>query len=101
MARAVRFYRIGGPEVLQIDTVDVSAPGRGELRINVKALGLNRAEAMFRAGQYLEQPALPSRLGYEAAGTVESVGPDVGGFKPGDAVSTIPAFPMGRYGVYG
>jgi NADPH:quinone reductase-like Zn-dependent oxidoreductase len=101
MARAVRFHRLGGPEVLQIDTVDVAAPGPGEVRINVKALGLNRAESMFRSGQYLEQPSCPSRLGYEAAGTIESVGPDVTGFKAGDAVSTIPAFPQSRYGVYG
>jgi NADPH:quinone reductase len=101
MARAVRFHRIGGPEVLQIDTVDVPAPGPGEVRINVKALGLNRAEAMFRSGQYLEQPSCPSRLGYEASGTVESVGPNVSGLKPGDAVSTIPAFLQSRYGVYG
>src|SRR5579862_8012943 len=101
MARVVRFHKTGGPEVLQIDSVDVAPPKAGEVRINVKALGLNRAESMFRRGQYLEQPTLPSKLGYEAAGTIESVGPDVQGLKPGDAVSTIPAFPMGRYGVYG
>jgi NADPH:quinone reductase-like Zn-dependent oxidoreductase len=101
MARAVRFHRLGGPEVLQIDTVDVPAPGPGEVRINVKALGLNRAESMFRSGQYLEQPSCPSRLGYEAAGTIESVGPDVKGLNAGDAVSTIPAFLQSRYGVYG
>jgi len=101
MSRVVRFHRIGGPEVLQIDEVDVRAPGAGEVRIAVKALGLNRAEAMFRSGQYLENPTLPSRLGYEAAGVVEAVGPGVEGFKAGDPVSTIPAFSMAKYGVYG
>lgn len=101
MARIVRFHRLGGPEVLQIDTLDVPPPGPGEVRINVKALGLNRAEAMFRQGQYLEDPKLPSRLGYEAAGIVDSVGPGVERFQPGDAVSTIPAFSQGKYGVYG
>ena len=101
MALAVRFHRIGGPEVLQIDTVDLPKPGSGEVRIRVKALGLNRAEAMFRSGQYLEDPKLPSRLGYEAAGVVESVGPGVEGFKSGDVVSTVPAFSQGQYGVYG
>jgi NADPH:quinone reductase-like Zn-dependent oxidoreductase len=101
MSRVVRFHRLGGPEVLQIDEIDVPAPGSGEVRIAVKALGLNRAEAMFRAGQYLEQPVLPSRLGYEAAGIVEAVGSDVTGIQPGDAVSTIPAFSQGQYGVYG
>lgn len=43
MARVVRFHEIGGPEVLRIETVDVPGPGRGEVRIRVKALGLNRA----------------------------------------------------------
>ncbi|HTI50988.1 MAG TPA: alcohol dehydrogenase catalytic domain-containing protein, partial [Planctomycetaceae bacterium] len=101
MSRAVRFHKIGGPEVLQIDTVDVPPARPEEVRINVKALGLNRAEAMFRSGTYLERPAFPSRLGYEAAGTIESVGPNVAGLKPGDAVSTIPAFTQKQYGVYG
>src|SRR5262249_26127138 len=101
MARVVRFHRIGGPEVLQIDTLDVPAPAVGEVRIGVQALGLNRAESMFRSGQYLEDPKLPSKLGYEAAGTVEAIGAGVEGFKVGDAVSTIPAFPRGKYGVYG
>lgn len=101
MPRIVRFHRIGGPEVLQIDTLEVPLPGLGEVRINVKALGLNRAESMFRSGQYLEEPSLPSKLGYEAAGTIESVGPNVDGLRPGDAVSTVPAFSQGHYGVYG
>ena len=101
MPRVVRFHRTGGPEVLQIDTLDVPSPGPGEVRINVKALGLNRAESMFRSGQYLEDPKPPSKLGYEAAGIVDAVGPGVEGIKPGDAVSTIPAFSQGHYGVYG
>jgi len=101
MSRVVRFHRIGGPEVLQIDNVEVPPPGAKEVRIAVKALGLNRAESMFRSGRYLEQAVLPSRLGYEAAGIVEAVGPGVDWLKPGDKVSTIPAFPQGKYGVYG
>jgi NADPH:quinone reductase-like Zn-dependent oxidoreductase len=101
MARVVRFHRLGGPEVLQIDNLEVPPPGPGEVRINVKALGLNRAESMFRSGQYLEQAVLPSKLGYEAAGTVESIGPNVDGLKRGDAVSTLPAFSQSQYGVYG
>ena len=101
MTRVVRFHRVGGPEVLQIDNVDVPSPQSGEVRIHVKAFAVNRADAMFRSGQYLEQPAFPSKLGYEAAGTVESVGRDVQGFEPGDAVSTIAVPSLGRYGVYG
>ncbi len=101
MARVVRFHKTGGPEVLQIDEIEVPPPGKGEVQISVKALGLNRAESMFRSGQYLEDPKLPAHLGYEAAGTVAAVGPDVKGFKIGDAVSTIPSFSLNQYGLYG
>ena len=101
MARVVRFHQTGGPEVLKIEQVDVPPPGPGEVRIAVKALGLNRAEAMFRSGHYLEQPQFPARLGYEAAGIVEALGEGVQGLKVGDAVSTIPAFSQNQYGVYG
>jgi NADPH:quinone reductase-like Zn-dependent oxidoreductase len=100
-ARIVRFHQTGGPEVLKIETVDVRAPATGEARLKVKALGLNRAEAMFRSGQYLETPKFPARLGYEAAGTIESIGPGVQGLKVGDAVSTAPGFSLNQYGVYG
>ena len=101
MSRIVRFHQTGGPEVLQIEEVEVPAPKMAEVRIAVKALGLNRAEAMFRAGQYLEQPKFPARIGYEASGTVEAVGAGVTDFQVGDAVSTIPGFSLNDYGVYG
>jgi NADPH:quinone reductase-like Zn-dependent oxidoreductase len=101
MARVVRFHQIGGPEVLRIEDLKVPPPDKGELQISIKALGLNRAESMFRRGQYLEQPKLPARLGYEAAGTVAAIGPGVQGFKVGDAVSTIPSFSLNQYGLYG
>src|SRR5262245_11135240 len=101
MARVVRFHQLGGPEVLRVEEVDVPPPGQREVQIHIKALGLNRAESMFRRGRYLEEPKLPSRLGYEAAGTVAAVGPGVAGFKIGDAVSTIPSFSLNDYGLYG
>ena len=69
--------------------------------IRVEAIGLNRAEIMFREGQYLEDPVLPSRLGYEVSGVVEAIGPNVMTFKVGEKVSTVPAFSIGKYGVYG
>jgi NADPH:quinone reductase-like Zn-dependent oxidoreductase len=101
LARIVRFHQTGGPEVLRIEEVPPATPGEGEVRIAVKAIGLNRADCLFRQGMYLEAPSLPSRLGYEAAGTVEAVGSGVTGFKVGDRVNTLPAFSMGKYGVYG
>jgi len=101
MAKVVRFHEIGGPEVLRIEEIEVPPPGKGEVQIRIHALGLNRAESMFRRGQYLEEPKLPARLGYEAAGTVAAVGPDVKGFQVGDAVSTIPSFSLNKYGLYG
>jgi NADPH2:quinone reductase len=101
MPKIVRFYETGGAEVLRIEELPLVEPGEGEVRLAVEALGLNRAEVMFRQGQYLENPELPSRLGYEAAGIVDAVGPGTSGIKVGDRVSTIPSFSMGTYGVYG
>ena len=97
----VRFHDTGDASVLQLDEVPEREPRSGEVRIRVEAIGLNRAEVMFRQGQYLEDPVFPSRLGYEAAGTIEAIGKDVTGFDQGDRVSTIPSFSMGEYGVYG
>lgn len=101
MARVVRFYEYGGPEVLRIEEVEVPAPGPGEVRIRVRALGLNRAEAMLRSGTYLEAPAFPSGLGFEAAGTIDALGEGVTGLAPGDAVSVIPPISMVRWPAYG
>jgi NADPH:quinone reductase-like Zn-dependent oxidoreductase len=101
MARVVRFHEHGGPEVLRIETVDAPPPGEGEVRIRVKALGLNRAEALLRAGTYIETPSLPSGLGLEAAGIVDGVGEGVEGFAPGDVVSIVPPISMIRWPAYG
>jgi NADPH:quinone reductase-like Zn-dependent oxidoreductase len=100
-ARVVRFHAVGGPEVLKIQEEPIPEPGRGEVRLKVKAIGLNRAEVMFRRGQYLESAVLPSKLGYEAAGVVVAVGPDVDKSWLGKKASTVPAFLMTDYGVYG
>jgi NADPH:quinone reductase-like Zn-dependent oxidoreductase len=101
MTRVVRFHEIGGPEALRIEDIELPPPGPGEIRIRVRALGLNRAEAMFRSGIYVEEPQFPQRLGYEAAGVVETVGAKVEGFTPGDAVSVIPPLSMRRWPAYG
>ncbi|WP_400770022.1 zinc-dependent alcohol dehydrogenase family protein [Methylosinus sporium] len=101
MSRIIRFHRLGGPEVLQIDEMELRAPKAGEIRLRVRAIGLNRAESMFRSGAYIEAARLPSLLGYEASGEIEAMGEGVTGFSIGDAVSTMPAFSMTEYGVYG
>ena len=99
--KIVRFHQTGGPEVLQVDELPLPEPGPGEVRLRVKAIGLNRAEVMFRMGRYLVEPELPSKLGYEASGIVEAVGEGVERSWLGKTVSTVPAFAANKYGVYG
>lgn len=101
MARTIRFHSTGGPEVLRIEDIEIAAPGAGEVQIEVKALGINRAEIMYRSGQYTFKPRFPAQLGYEAAGLVRALGEGVEGFAVGDAVSVIPAFSFSEYGMYG
>src|SRR5258708_2856672 len=101
MSRVVQFSKTGTADVLHIVDAAIPEPKAAEVRIRVKALGLNRAESMFRSGEYIEDPDLPARLGYEAAGTVESVGANVTNFKVGDLVSVIPSFSMNQYAMYG
>ena len=101
MPKIIRFHQLGGPENLQFETVATARPGKGEVRLKVQAAGLNRAESMFYHGQYLEQPQLPARLGYEVAGVVEAVGEGVDATWVGKQVSTIPGFSMNQYGTLG
>ena len=100
-AKIVRFHQLGEADVLQIEELPLPEPGMGEVRLRVKAFGLNRAECSFRMGKYLVQPTLPSKLGYEASGIVEAVGEGVDVEWMGKTVSTVPAFPANEYGVYG
>jgi NADPH:quinone reductase-like Zn-dependent oxidoreductase len=101
MPKIVRFHQLGGPENLKFDELPTQQPGEGEVRLRVQAIGLNRAESMFYHGQYLEQPVLPSRFGYEAAGIVEAVGSGVDAGWVGKQASTIPGFSQTKYGVVG
>ena len=100
-AKVVRFHELGGPEVLQLEDLPLPEPGPGEVRLRVRAIGLNRAECVFRKGQYMVQPKLPSKLGYEASGIVEAIGPNVSPDLIGKIRSTVPAFMADQYGVYG
>ncbi len=99
--KIVRFHKTGDAGVLQIDEMPLPEPGSGEVRLRVKAIGLNRAEVMFRMGQYLVAPELPSKLGYEASGIVEAIGDGADRSWLGKTVSTVPSFALNRYGVYG
>ena len=101
MPKIVRFHETGDADVLKLEELPSVSPGDGEVRLKVEAIGLNRAEVLYRQGLYLEAPELPSRIGYEASGIVDAVGPNVTGIDVGDRVSTIPSFSMGQYGVYG
>ena len=101
MPKIVRFHTTGSADVLKLEELPTPEPKNGEVRLKVEAIGLNRAEVLFREGQYLEAPNLPSGLGYEAAGVVEAVGPGISALHVGAKVSTIPAFSMREYGMYG
>jgi NADPH:quinone reductase-like Zn-dependent oxidoreductase len=101
MPKIVRFHEVGDASVLKLEELPKPQPNEGEVLLKVEAIGLNRAEVMFRSGQYLEQPSFPALLGYEASGIVEALGLGVSGLKPGDQVSSIPSFSMTKYGTYG
>jgi NADPH:quinone reductase-like Zn-dependent oxidoreductase len=100
MATVVRVHELGGPDVLRFEEMDIGAPGPGEVRIKVEAVGLNRSEAMFRAGRYPTKPQLPTFIGYEGCGVVEALGAGVTGFKEGDRVCVLPRYRLGEYGLW-
>lgn len=94
MAKAVRFYETGGPEVLKLEDVHVGEPGSGEVRIRHAAVGCNFADTYFRSGYYPVQP--PSGIGVEGAGTIVALGEGVAGFAVGDRVA-YNGSPLGAY----
>src|SRR6185437_8180801 len=90
MAKAVRFHKQGGPEVMQYDDVQVGDPGPGQARIRHTAIGVNFVDVYQRSGLYPMQ--LPQVAGNEGAGVVEAVGQGVTDLKPAIA-SPTPACP--------
>jgi NADPH:quinone reductase-like Zn-dependent oxidoreductase len=84
--RAVVLTGTGGPEVLQVQERPDPAVGPGEVRVAVRAAGINFADTMARVGLYPDAPKTPCVLGYEVAGEVETVGEGVSGHKVGDRV---------------
>jgi NADPH2:quinone reductase len=93
-AKAIRFSRTGGPEVLEYVDVEVGEPGPGEARVRNHAIGVNYIDTYFRTGLYPLE--LPSGLGQEGAGVVEAVGEGVTHVKVGDRVAYA-ARPNGSY----
>lgn len=85
MAKAVRMYQTGGPEVLRHEDVEVGDPGPGQVRIRHVAVGLNYADTYFRNGTY--PVPLPAGMGVEASGVVQAVGDGVANVAVGDRVT--------------
>jgi synaptic vesicle membrane protein VAT-1 len=90
--RAVVVTGTGPPEVLQVQERPEPQVGPGEVRIAVKAAGINFADTMARIGMYPDAPDLPCVLGYEVAGDVEAVGEGVDGIAVGDRVLAATRF---------
>ncbi|BCH20564.1 quinone oxidoreductase [Mesorhizobium sp. L-8-10] len=94
MARAIRFYETGGPEVLKLENVEVGEPGPGEARVRHSYIAVNFIDIYFRTGRYPLE--LPNGLGSDAVGVVEAVGPGVEDIRPGDRVGYL----LGPQGAY-
>jgi NADPH2:quinone reductase len=95
MPHAIRIHETGGPEVLRWDSVEVNAPGPGQVLLRQTAVGLNYIDTYHRTGLY-PLPALPAVLGMEAAAVVEAAGPDVAGLAPGTRAAYASP-PVGAY----
>jgi NADPH:quinone reductase len=94
MVAAVRVHKVGGPEVLSFEDVEVPAPGPGQIRVKQHAIGLNYIDTYFRSGLY-PAPSMPFVIGNEGAGEVTAVGPGVSDIKVGDRVAYVVA--LGGY----
>lgn len=88
MSKGIRIHTLGGPEVLRWEDIEVPAPSTGEVQIRHTAIGLNFIDIYHRTGIY--PIPLPAIIGSEAVGIVESVGPDVSEFRPGDRIAYAP-----------
>lgn len=91
---AIRFHQTGGPEVLRYEEVEIPALEAGEVLIRQYAIGVNFIDNYYRSGLY--PTALPSGLGFEGAGVIEEVAPDVVHVKKGDRVAYGQS-PLGAY----
>jgi NADPH:quinone reductase-like Zn-dependent oxidoreductase len=90
--RQVVIVRHGAPDVLQVREAPDLTPGDGEIRIAVRAAGVNFADVLARLGLYPDAPKPPSVVGYEVAGVVDAVGPGVVDHRDGDHVLALTRF---------
>ncbi|RDV01163.1 quinone oxidoreductase family protein [Undibacter mobilis] len=95
MVAAVRVHKVGGPDVLTFEDIQVPAAGEGQLKIKQHACGVNFIDTYFRSGLYPSPVGLPFVAGNEGAGEVIEVGPGVSDFKVGDRVAYV--VPLGAY----
>ena len=95
MTRTLRFHQIGGPEVLQIEHIEVGEPGPGQVRVRHNHIAVNFIDVYFRSGQY-PVPSFPSGLGSDAVGVVEAVGAGVSDIRVGQRVGYLLG-PLGAY----
>lgn len=96
MMNAIILDQFGDPDVLKLTQTTKPQPEPGQLRLRVKAAGINFADTLMRQDRYATTPPLPSILGSEAAGIVDAVGKDVTGFVPGQRIAA-PLFAAGQY----
>lgn len=89
MAKVIRIHTPGGPEAMVLEDVDLAPPGSGEVQVRNAAIGFNFIDIYQRRGVY--PLPLPTGLGFEAAGEVVMVGPDVAGLAVGDKVAYMNA----------
>jgi NADPH:quinone reductase-like Zn-dependent oxidoreductase len=101
VVKVIRFYKTGGSEVLRIDKIQLSQLKKNEVLVRVQAVAVSRPDLLWREGSYFEEPGFPAQIGYDAAGVVESVGPEVKKLKVGDRVSTFPAVSLLDYAAHG
>jgi NADPH:quinone reductase len=93
--KAFRFYRHGGPEVLQLEDREAREPGPGEVRIRNVAVAVNYRDILLRRGVHAVK-SLPSGIGLESAGAIDAVGPAANGVAVGDRVAYA-GMPEGSY----
>src|SRR5215470_1061515 len=98
--KAIRAHSFGGPEVLQLETVEDPVAGPGEVVVDVRAAGVNPADTYMRSGTYTIRPELPYTPGGDAGGVISAIGPGVSEHKVGDPVFVGVALSFDLTGCY-